>query len=55
MVNELQQFPVLRECMNNVIRDFLLESLRPTEAMVKSHIETQVISVMVFVLGLSVL
>lgn len=54
MVNGLQQFPFLRECMNDVIRDFLLESLRPTEAMVESHIETQVILVRVFVFGLSV-
>ncbi|XP_047944968.1 dynamin-related protein 3A-like [Salvia hispanica] len=41
MVNELQQFPVLRKCIDDVTRDFLQESLRPTEAMVESHIETQ--------------
>lgn len=42
MVNELQQFPVLRKCIDDVTRVFLQESLWPTEAMVESHIETQV-------------
>lgn len=49
MVTELQQFPVLQKCMDDVIGFFLRECKRPTDEMIKHHIETQVISVMVFV------
>ncbi|KAH6833108.1 dynamin-related protein 3A [Perilla frutescens var. hirtella] len=40
-VNELQRFPVLRKCMDDVIGNFLREGLQPTEAMIEDHIETQ--------------
>lgn len=35
--NELQQFPILRKCMDDVVGKFLRESLQPAEAMI-THI-----------------
>ncbi|KAG9147532.1 hypothetical protein Leryth_007329 [Lithospermum erythrorhizon] len=41
MVNELQRFPVLRKCMDDVINNFLREGLEPSETMIGHVIEME--------------
>ncbi|KAG9157414.1 hypothetical protein Leryth_010249 [Lithospermum erythrorhizon] len=41
MVNELQRFPVLRKCMDEVINNFLREGLEPSETMIGHIIEME--------------
>ncbi|XP_072969739.1 dynamin-related protein 3A-like [Typha angustifolia] len=41
LANELQQFPVLRRCMDEVIGKFLREGLQPAEAMINHMIEME--------------
>ncbi|PSS19295.1 Dynamin-related protein like [Actinidia chinensis var. chinensis] len=41
MVNELQRFPVLRKCMDEVIGNFLREGLEPSETMIGHIIEME--------------
>ncbi|XP_027774818.1 dynamin-related protein 3A-like [Solanum pennellii] len=42
MVNEFQQFPILRKCMIEVIGKFLREGLGPSEVMIGHIIEIEV-------------
>ncbi|KAL7236063.1 hypothetical protein ACSBR1_019357 [Camellia fascicularis] len=41
MVNELQRFPVLRKCMDEVLGNFLREGLEPSETMIGHIIEME--------------
>ncbi|KAI3445803.1 hypothetical protein Pfo_002468 [Paulownia fortunei] len=41
MVNELQRFPVLRKCMDEVVGNFLREGLEPSETMIGHIIEME--------------
>ncbi|KAL2476842.1 Dynamin-related protein 3A [Forsythia ovata] len=41
MVNELQRFPILRKCMDEVIGNFLWEGLEPSETMIGHIIEME--------------
>ncbi|OAY78372.1 Dynamin-related protein 3A [Ananas comosus] len=41
LANELQQYPVLRRCMDEVIGKFLREGLQPAEAMITHIIEME--------------
>ncbi|GAA0173603.1 membrane traffic protein [Lithospermum erythrorhizon] len=41
MVNELQRFPVLRRCIDDVINKFLREGLKPSETMIGHIIEME--------------
>ncbi|KAK7368854.1 hypothetical protein VNO80_10885 [Phaseolus coccineus] len=41
MVTELQRFPFLRKCMDEVIRSFLQEGLKPSETMITHVIEME--------------
>jgi len=42
MVTELQRFPFLRKCMDEVIGSFLQEGLQPSETMITHVIEMEV-------------
>ncbi|KAK6156755.1 hypothetical protein DH2020_011003 [Rehmannia glutinosa] len=44
MVNELQRFPVLRKCMDDVIGNFLREGLEPSETMIRHIIEMELVT-----------